>query len=78
MPSATGSLLTGSLVAHVQDVVIPLLMDITTRKPGPLKRFLHLAGSGLWMCIAVLAVIGSVYDLATRADALRFFENASA
>jgi hypothetical protein len=53
-------------------------MDITARKPGPLKRFLHLAGSALWTCIGILAVIGSVYDLATRAEALRFFENASA
>lgn len=61
----------------LQDLVLPLLMHNTANRSGPLRRRVHIAGSCIWGCLALTAVVGAVYDLANSAKGLQFFQNAS-
>ncbi len=57
--------------------MFPLLMHISARRPGPLRRTAHIAGAAFWVCVAISAILGAIYDLANHAGGLQFFANIS-
>jgi len=52
-------------------------MHISARRPGPLRRTAHIAGAAFWVCVAISAILGAIYDLANHAGGLQFFANIS-